>query len=142
VSTEPASSNYIVAAPTVATPTAKSQEMVLVRRSELYALKRGIGRMLNDPSGAASAWAFSFLGVGVAATLSLLALVGPEGNNVRNWVVEAHGAVMFIGYFLAIFMGWTAKKQGGRRKKAHDEVCAEIDDLDQRAPTQVREETG
>jgi hypothetical protein len=135
-----AQSNYVVEPPPVATPTAKSQEMVLVRRSELSALKRGIGRAVADPAESASGWTYSWLGVGVAATLSLLALVGPRGNHVRTWIVEAHIAAMVVGYFLAWFMSRIARRQRAERTSAHDEVCAEIDELDQRAPTSLSDE--
>lgn len=140
MSSEEQSSNYVVRAPPIAMPTPKSQEMVVVRRSELAALKRGIGRAVANPVESASGWAFTWLGVGVAATLSLLALVGPKGNHVHTWIVEAHVATMVVGYFLAWFMGRMARKQNKQRVSAHDEVCAEIDELDQRAPTTVTEQ--
>ena len=126
--------------PPVATPTPKSQEMVLVRRSELSALKKGISRALRDPLSALSGWAFTWLGVGAAATVSLLGTEAVKGNNVRTWVVEAQVGLIIVGFFLAAFCGWFAHKQSEAKGSAVTELHAEIDDLDNRAPTKIVEE--
>src|SRR5690242_1576558 len=89
----------VIGAPPVAAPTPKSQEMVFVRRSELHGLKRTARRAFADPAASASAWAFTWLGVGIAAALSLLAMVAPKGQHIRTWVLEAHVFFIVLGFF-------------------------------------------
>ena len=139
-SPEPATSNYVVTAPPVAVPTAKSQEMVLVRRSEIQSIKRGVNRAFTDPVGSAFAWATAWLGVGVSAALSLAALLGTDGNDVVPGVIAAHGSAVVIGFFLAAFLFWIARQTKGAREKERDDCLAELDELDSRAPSKVTEE--
>ena len=131
--------SYQVSAPPVATPTAKSQEMVLVRRSELYSLKRSITSAFDDPMSSAEQWAFTWLGVGLAGGLALMALLAPKGNKVESWAVSVMACTTFLGLFLAGFMGWSARKIRRGRTTRQQTVCNEIDELDERAPTTVRD---
>jgi hypothetical protein len=114
--------------------------MVLVRRSELSALKKSISRALRDPLSVLTSWAFAWLGVGAAAAVSLLGIEAVKGNHVRTWVVEAHVGLVIVGLFLAAFCGWFAHKQSEAKVSAESELHAEIDELDRRAPTSLVEE--
>lgn len=114
--------------------------MVLVRRSELSSLKRAISRALDDPLSALSGWAFAWLGVGCAATLSLLGIEAVKGNTVHDWVVEANAGFIIVGFFLAAFCGWFAHKQGKSKDAVEKGLHAEIDELNERAPTSLVEE--
>ena len=129
-----------VEAPPIAPPTKKSQEMVLVRRSEITALKRGVARAFENPVESAFTWASVWLGVAVAAGLSLLALLGVEGNDVRSGVITAHAGAVIVGSFLAAYMGWVGHNNRKRRKTARDDLLTELDELNNRAPTQLIEE--
>jgi hypothetical protein len=54
----------------------------------------------RNPVEAVSEWAFLFLGIGIAAFLSLLSLLGVDGNQVRMGVIVAHISAMVIGLFM------------------------------------------
>lgn len=131
------SSNYRLDAPPVAAPTPESQEMVLVRRSELYSIQRGVRRAFEDPVGNASGWATTWLGIGISATVSLAALLGVPANTVVPGVIAGHGALIGGGFFLAWFCHRFARKQTDARESAADDVLVELQELDLRAPSAV-----
>jgi hypothetical protein len=129
-----------VAPPPVAMPSLKSQEMVLVRRSEISALKRGVKRCFESPVESAYVWASIWLGVGVAALFSLLALIGVDGNHVRTGILAAHCAAIATGLFLAGFCWWFGWRNRKKQKMAHEDLVTDLDELSERAPTQIEEE--
>lgn len=130
----------VAAPPPVAMPSLKSQEMVLVRRSEISTLKRGVKRCFESPAESAYAWASVWLGVGVAALFSLLALLGVKGNHVRTGILAAICASVVIGLFLAVFCAWFGRKNRKKQKMSHDDLLTDLNELSERAPTQIEEE--
>jgi hypothetical protein len=127
-------------APPVALPSPKSQEMVLVRRSEIGTLKRGVKRAFENPVESAYAWASVWLGVGVTAAFSLAALLSVEGGSkVSAGVISAHAAAAAAALFLAGFLGWYVKKSRASRKTAHDDLITDLHVLSERAPTRIDE---
>jgi hypothetical protein len=129
---------FVPGAP-VALPTPKSQEMILVRRSEIRGIRRRVDQALTNPVESASAWAFTWLGTGIAAGLSLGALVGVSGNHVKVGVIAGHCTLIVCGFFLAAFCGWIDRKNRQSRLGQKHDLCAELDELDERAPTTVPE---
>ena len=128
-----------VGAPPVAAPSPKSQEMVLVRRSEIAQIRRGVVRALSDPVESAWAWAAVWFGVAAAAGLSLLALTGVEGNHVRTGILAAHWAALIGGLFLALFCAYFGWRNGERRVTGKQDLCADLDELNERAQTTITE---
>lgn len=63
-------------------------------------------RELKNPIETASAWAFMWLGLGIAAAFSLLAMLGVQGQHIKQPVIWAHVAAIVVGFFLAGFCGW------------------------------------
>lgn len=112
--------------PPLAFPTPQSQEMVLVARTEIAALKRGVSRALRDPLASMAPWAFTWLGVGIGALVSFLAINAVAHQQLRPWIVAAHVALMFIGFFLAAFCGWAARTQRGARLACERELHEEL----------------
>ena len=128
-------------APPIALPSPKSQEMVLVRRSEIGTLKRGVKRAFENPVESAYAWASVWFGVGVTAAFSLVALLSVEGGSkVSPGVIAAHAAAAAAALFLAAFLGWYAKKNRASRKTAHDDLITDLHELSERAPTRIDDE--
>jgi len=120
----------------VAIPSPTSQEFVLVRRSEIDRLKRSTKRAFADPAGNASGWAYTWLGIGVGALLSLGGLVGVKRQAVATGVVAGDVALAFIGLFLAGYLLWF-DRHAGRQSTTETDLVAELDELDRRAPTTV-----
>jgi cbb3-type cytochrome oxidase subunit 3 len=115
--------------------------MVLVRRSELYGIKRGVERAFENPAGSASAWATAWLGVGLTAGLSLGAFYGTESDDkVETWVLAGHWVALVVGLFLATWCWWFDRRGREGRRDAKDDVCAELDELDDRAPTTIEDQ--
>jgi hypothetical protein len=121
----------------VALPTPKSQEMVLVRRSEIESLKRGVRRAFENPVENASTWAGIWLGVAVTALFSLVALVSVKDNKVNDYVISGHVAAIVSGIFLAGFLAYIHRKTRTNSKSGHEDVIKDLDELLERAPTQV-----
>jgi DNA-binding transcriptional ArsR family regulator len=120
----------------VAIPSPGSQEFVLVRRSEIDRLKRSAKRAFADPAGNASGWAYTWLGIGVGALLSLGGLVGVKHQAVATGVVAGDVALAFIGLFLAGYLLWF-DRHADRQSTTETDLVAELDELDRRAPTTV-----
>jgi hypothetical protein len=133
-------SNYQVGAPPVAVPTPKSQEMVLVRRSELQAITRTVERAFSNPVASASGWSIAWLGVAIGAGISLLAVAAPKGQHIHTWVLEAHIAVIVVGAFLAAWCWWFDRKNKQGQRSAKDDCTEQLKDLDERAPTTVSDQ--
>ena len=112
-----------------------------MRRSEIASLKRGITRALKDPMSNASPWAFTGVGIGVGTLVSLLAVLGVQGQKVSPYVIAAHASLIFVGLFLAVFCGRAAYNQRNVRLECEREMHHELEALNQRAPSQVEEST-
>lgn len=121
----------------IAIPTQKSQEMVLVRRSEIYGLKRSAKRAFSEPATNASGWAYTWLGVGIAALLSLGALLGIKDQSVAPSVIAGNAVFIIVGFFLAVYCWWFDHQAHKNQASAEADFMAELDELDNRAPTTV-----
>jgi hypothetical protein len=124
----------------VALPSPKSQEMVLVRRSEIHGLKRSAKRAFADPAASASGWAYTWLGIGIAALLSLGALVGVKDQTVSTVVIAGNVIFIIVGFFLAGFLFYFDHKSDKAQETAESDFMAELDELDERAPTTIPDE--
>jgi hypothetical protein len=122
--------------PPVAIPSPRSEELVLVRRSEIHRLKRSAKRAFADRTVNASGWAYTWLGIGIEAMLSLGALTGVKHQTVAAGVVSGNIALTFIGLFLAGYLLWF-DHHVSKRSTAGADFLAELDELDRRAPTTV-----
>jgi hypothetical protein len=130
--TDGESTNYLPAS-RLAPIAAELDEAVPVRRAEIEHFAERV-RELKNPIEAASAWAFAWLGLGIAATFSLGALLGVKGQHIKQPVIWAHVAAIVIGFFLAAFCGWMnrrLRRDGGEQNEA---VACEIERLNDRAP--------
>ena len=126
-----AETNYLPAS-RLATIDPQHDEAVPVRRIEIKRFAEQI-RELENPIEAASAWAFTWLGLGIAASLSLVALLGVQGQHIKQPVIWAHVAAIVIGYFLAIFCGWLNRRLRKDGADKHETVAREIEELNDRA---------
>lgn len=109
--------------------------MVLARRSELCGLQRTAKRVFASPAAGGWGWMSVWLGIGVSASLSLGALLGVKDQTVAPSVIAGHVAFIFVGFFLAIYLGLTSRRARGLQGTAEDEFLAELDQLDQRSPS-------
>lgn len=146
VATDPpsykADPNISLNPPPVAVPSQKSQEYVLVRRSEIHGLKRSAKRAFADPAGNASGWAYTWLGIGIAALLSLGALLGVQHQEVATSVIAGNIIFVIVGFFLACYLWWFDRQANKERDSAETDFMSELDELDQRAPTTVPADPG
>jgi hypothetical protein len=134
-----AETNYLPAS-RLAPIAAEHDEAVPVRRAEIERFAERV-RELKNPIEAASAWAFTWLGLGIAAALSLLAMLGVQGQHVKQPVIWAHAAAIFIGFFLAAFCGWLDHRLRGDGSDNNESVACEIEKLNERAPSAPAAET-
>lgn len=125
----------------IALPSPKSQEMVLVRRSEIHGLKRTAKRAFAEPAENASGWAFTWLGIGIAALLSLGALLGVKDQEVATSVIAGNAVFIIVGFFLAAYLWWFGRKNRKDQRSAEADFMQELDELDQRAPTTIGDES-
>ncbi len=131
--TEGEATNYLPAS-RLAPIAAEHDEAVPVRRVEIEHFAKRV-RELRNPIESASAWAFTWLGLGIAASFSLLAMVGVEGQHIRQAVVIAHVAAIVVGFFLSAFCGWINHRLRGDAKVRNETVACEIEKLNERAPS-------
>lgn len=106
-----------------------------MRRSEIYGLRRTAKRVFANPAGGGWGWMSVWLGIGFSASLSLGALLGVKDQTVAVSIIAGHVALIFVGFFLAIYLGLTSRRARGLRGTAEDEFLAELDQLDERAPS-------
>lgn len=140
----PPLSSYVpvgMAPPPIAPPTAKSQEMVLVRRSEIESLKRAVKRAFDNPIENANAWASAWLGVAVTAAFSLIALIAVKDNEINEYILSGHVATIVGAGFLAGYLTYLGKKNRKKTETGHEDVVKDLDELLERAPTQIEEES-
>ena len=131
--TDGEATNYLPAS-RLAPIAAEHDEAVPVRRAEIEHFAERV-RKLKNPIESASAWAFTWLGLGVAASFSLLALLGVKGQHIKQAVLISHGAAIFIGFFLAAFCGWMNHRLRGDAEDRNETVACEIEKLNERAPS-------
>ena len=79
------------------------------------------------------------MGAGIGAAVSLGALLGTDGNHVLPGVIAGHAALITVGFFLAAWCHWFDKRVRGAKSSAKDAVIAELQELDERAPTTVED---
>jgi hypothetical protein len=121
----------------VALPTPTSQEVVLVRRSEISSLKRGVKRCFENPVESAYLWASVWAGVAASALFSLVALIAVKSNHVSAGVIAGHIAAVIAAGFLATYLAYLGNKNKERTEAAHKDVIADLHELSERAPTQI-----
>lgn len=121
-------------APRVHTPTPESEEMVLVRRTELKHLSEDVKNLQDTTSIAEQAmWATGGVGVGSAvAAVAMYAPGDPVDATVATIVICC--AVAFIVF--AAVLGLLAKNLRSSRKGAAERLATRIDEFDRRAPSQ------
>jgi hypothetical protein len=113
---------------------AEHDEAVPVRRAEIAHFAERV-RELGNPIESASAWAFTWLGLGIAAIFSLLAMLGVQGQHIKQPVIWAHVAAIVIGLFLAAFCGWLSRRLRKDEDTKNEVVACEIEKLNERAPS-------
>lgn len=113
---------------------AEHDEAVPVRRAEIEHFAERV-RELGNPIESAGAWAFTWLGLGVAASISLLAILGVKGQHIKQPVIWAHVAAIVIGLFLAAFCGWLNRRLRSDEGDRNETVACEIEKLNERAPS-------
>jgi hypothetical protein len=113
---------------------AEHDEAVPVRRVEIAHFAERV-RELGNPIESASAWAFTWLGLGVAASFSLLAMLGVKGQHIKQPVIWAHVAAIVVGFFLAAFCGWLNHRLRSDEGDKNEAVACEIEKLNERAPS-------
>lgn len=122
-------------APLIALPNPKSQEMVLVRRSELQAAKRTAVRAGKEPSALAGAgWMTWWLGIGVSTLVGLIALLGVDNQVIAPGVIAGLTGLILVSFFLAGFLWFVNRAERTNKGTAMEELQLELDQLDKRAP--------
>jgi hypothetical protein len=113
--------------------------MVPVSRNEIAKLKRGVQRAFSNPVESSFTWAAIWLGVAMTAGVSLAGLLGVKGNHVKTWVLDAHWIAVSCGTFLTLYCGYYGWRGRKGRKVNRDDLLADLDHLNERAPTTVAE---
>jgi hypothetical protein len=107
-------------------------EAVPVRRSEIADLAQQ-ARGLRNGKEPAKEWASIWLGIGISAMLTLVALLGVEGQHLKDWVISGEVALMVASYFLAVLC-WCINGLANRQESSNSEKLAQsIEMLSDRA---------
>ncbi len=72
-----------------------------MRRSEIADLAQQVQSLRNGKE-PAKEWALTWLAIGISAMLTLVALLGVEGQHLKDWVISGDVALMIASYFLAV----------------------------------------
>jgi hypothetical protein len=117
-------------------PTELPSELVPVRRSEIADLAQQ-ARGLRNGKEPAKEWALTWLGIGVSATLALVALLGVEGQHLKDWVISGDVALTVASYFLAVLC-WCINCLANRQELSNSEKLAQsIEMLSDRATSRA-----